>query len=70
MDDGGSPYIWLIVVLLLAAVGFIAWLWYKMTASKKENLTEEEIISMVNEGHEQGVILASEIGRASCRERV
>ncbi len=60
MDDGGSPYIWLIVVLLLAAVGFIAWLWYKMAASKKENLTEEEIISMVNEGHEQGVILASE----------
>ena len=37
MDDGGSPYIWLIVVLLLAAVGLIVWLWYKMAASKKEN---------------------------------
>lgn len=28
--------------------------------AKEEDVTEEEIISMVNEGHEQGVILASE----------
>ena len=28
--------------------------------SKDDDVTEEEIISMVNEGHEQGVLLASE----------
>ena len=28
--------------------------------SRDDDVTEEEIISMVNEGHEQGVLLASE----------
>ncbi len=55
MDDGGSP-----------KKGMIQW---KKRVSKLfggrifkdlEDVTEEEIISMVNEGHEQGVLLASE----------
>ncbi len=53
MDEGGNP-------------GFINQLsrkWRKLFGSGAhggEDVTEEEIISMVNEGHEQGVLLASE----------
>lgn len=59
MDEGGSP-----------KTGMVKW---KRMVSKPvsklfgvqlfkdlEDVTEEEIISMVNEGHEQGVLLASE----------
>lgn len=60
MDDGGSPYIWFLVIVLAAVLLLALWIWYKILLLKKEHLTEEEIISMVNEGHEQGVILASE----------
>lgn len=61
MDDGGSPYIGPIIFLLLVVLLlFAVWFWYKRMAAKKESLTEEEIMSMVNEGNKQGLILASE----------
>lgn len=74
MEGSGSPYLlWafgtIIVVLILV---IITLLWISKENLKKkvkqlskgENLNEEEvqeeIISMVNEGHEQGVLLAAE----------
>lgn len=60
MDDGASPQIGLIVLCVLAAGILVYLFWKKLTASGKEDVTEEEIISMVNEGHEQGVLEASE----------
>ena len=38
----------------------VAKLFGKQLFKDLEDVTEEEIISMVNEGHEQGVLLASE----------
>lgn len=46
---------------LVTSVGkWLAGLFGVMTESDVEDVTEEEIISMVNEGHEQGVLQASE----------
>ena len=58
MDDGSNPYL----IILLAIVGIIEFIivpiiYYKR--SKQENITEEDVISLVNEGHEDGNILAS-----------
>lgn len=69
MDDGGSPYLlWILigVIVFLAAVLLILIIMCRETLKKKiklfdsEDVTEEEIISMVNEGHEQGVLLEAE----------
>ncbi|MGN0341596.1 MAG: hemolysin family protein [Roseburia sp.] len=49
MDDGESPNI-----------GIFKRLFHKLPFVETEDVTEEEIISMVNEGHEQGVLLESE----------
>ena len=49
MDDGGSPN-----------TGFFKKIFHKLPFKDSEDVTEEEIISMVREGHEQGTILASE----------
>ena len=49
MDDGGSPN-----------TGFFKKIFHKLPFKDSEDVTEEEIISMVNEGHEQGVLRASE----------
>lgn len=52
MDEGGSP---------LQNIGKgIRNLFGKKKSGNQENLTEEELMSMVNEGHENGVLLASE----------
>ena len=59
MDDGVGPYIWL-TVLFLVVVALAVWLWYRFLNARKEKLTEEGIMSMVNEGQEQGVVLDSE----------
>lgn len=42
MDDGGSPN-----------TGFFKKIFHKLPFKDSEDVTEEEIISMVNEGHEQ-----------------
>ena len=55
----------ILVVILLSCIGVLL---YGMKNNKKtldgilgnDDVTEEEIISMVREGHEQGTILASE----------
>ena len=74
MDDGGSPttgMIILIILLFLAILFLIMMLWKPELRKKlytgilkrfgkEDDVTEEEIISMVNEGHEQGVLQASE----------
>lgn len=52
MDEGASPNR---TNILKKIMHFI-----KKPSMHEEDLTEEEIISMVNEGHEQGVLLASE----------
>lgn len=48
MDDGGS------------SKHFLSRIFHKLPFVNTEDVTEEEIISMVNEGHEQGVLLESE----------
>lgn len=60
MDDGASPQIGLIVLLAIAIAVLSYIVWKRLTAAGKEDVTEEEIISMVNEGHEKGVLEASE----------
>ena len=49
MDDGGSPN-----------TGFFKKIFHKLPFKDSEDVTEEEIISMVNEGHEQGVLRENE----------
>ena len=58
MDDGYSgPGL----ILGIAAVVVIAvYLLWRYKKSKEENVTEEDIMTMVNEGHEQGVLESSE----------
>ena len=58
MDEGCNPYILLILIGILIVEAIIIYILYKK--SKNEKVTEEEIVSMVNEGHESGNILASE----------
>ena len=75
MDETKYPYLIMglgaiIIVLLIALIGifleFRKIIWKRMKSAMKggsfsdEDVTEEEIISMVKEGHEQGVLLASE----------
>ncbi len=58
MEDGSNPYliIFLLAIVVIEAIGLI--ILYRR--SKQENITEEDVISLVNEGHEDGNILASE----------
>lgn len=59
MDDGYS-YLGIIIVaaaVILCAAAYVIWRYLK---SKEENVTEEDIMTMVNEGHEQGVLKAGE----------
>lgn len=58
MEDGSNPYliIFLLAIVVIEAIGVI--ILYRR--SKQENITEEDVISLVNEGHEDGNILASE----------
>ncbi len=59
MEDGSNPYIFIILISIIALAELIALIiLYKK--SKQENVTEEDVISLVNEGHEDGNILASE----------
>lgn len=58
MDDVASPQIWLAALLVAAAC--LAFSLYRRLVARKEDLTEEEIMSLVNEGHEQGVLQDSE----------
>ena len=73
MDDGGKPYLIIIllaiIVILTIALVTVLYTFRKSIAKKvsnkkhnasDEDVIEEEIISMVMEGHEQGVLLASE----------
>ncbi len=58
MDDGFSG---LGLILGVAAAFVIAvYLIWRHKKSKEENVTEEDIMTMVNEGHEQGVLESSE----------
>lgn len=54
MDDGYS-YLWIIFGALVC-LGAAAWLAFRYWKSRQENVTEEDIKTMVNEGHEQGVL--------------
>jgi putative hemolysin len=59
MEDGANPYlIALFIIVALIEFVIIPIILYKR--SKQENITEEDVISLVNEGHEDGNILTSE----------
>ncbi len=57
MDDG---YSYLLLIVTLAAVAVAGYLLYRYRKSQAEHVTEEGIMTMVNEGHEQGVLESSE----------
>lgn len=60
MDDGyGHPAVLIAAaaVVLFAIAAYAVWRYKK---SKEENVTEEDIRTMVNEGHEQGLLETSE----------
>lgn len=76
MDDGSNPYfiillvacVALIIIAIVEIIVILRLLNRRNSKSKvfeafhsNENVTEEEIISMVQEGHENGNILASEV---------
>lgn len=56
MEDGFS-YPGLVLALVIAAAIYLVWRYKK---AHEENVTEEDIMSMVNEGQEQGVLESSE----------
>ena len=59
MEDGANPYlIALFIIVALIEFVIVPIILYKR--SKQENITEEDVISLVNEGHEDGNILTSE----------
>ena len=76
MEDGGKPILIIILIAIIVVLAIaltvviyvcrksIAKKWnalkYKKNNASEEDVIEEEIISMVKEGHEQGVLLASE----------
>lgn len=76
MDDCGNPYLILIligmIVVLLIALGIVTYMCRKSIAKEikknrnknkhvaEDDVIEEEIISMVKEGHEQGYLLEDE----------
>lgn len=74
MKDGGEPYLLIviliaIIIVLTVALAAVVYTFRKSIAKKintkknntsEDDVIEEEIISMVKEGHEQGVLLASE----------
>ena len=59
MDDGGSPKTGMMQLKKFVSKP-VSKLFGVQLFRELEDVTEEEIISMVNEGHEQGVLLASE----------
>lgn len=59
MEDGSNPYILICFLVVLCIAELVALIIY-YRRSKQENVTEEDVISLVNEGHEDGNILASE----------
>lgn len=59
MDDSNNPYIFILILAIFAIVELI-FLIILYKKNKQENITEEDVISLVNEGHEDGNILASE----------
>lgn len=74
MKDGGEPYLLIvilfaIIIVLAVALAVVIYTFRKSIVKKintkknntpEDDVIEEEIISMVKEGHEQGVLLASE----------
>ena len=70
MDDGGNPYlipilIGIIIVLVIALVAVLVLCRENLSKvfrkkNHEDDVIEEEIISMVKEGHEQGVLMESE----------
>ena len=54
MDDGYS-YLWIIFGTVFC-LGAAAWLVFRYWKSRQESVTEEDIKTMVNEGHEQGIL--------------
>ena len=56
--EEGFPYLWFFLgAAVVAIAGYLIWRYRK---SRAENVTEEDIMTMVNEGHEQGVLESSE----------
>jgi len=55
MDDGASPKL-----TNAEKNNWFGEFWKKLNRKSQERVTEEEIISMVNEGHEKGVLQANE----------
>lgn len=59
MEDGSNP-LWICFFVIVAIIEFVIVPLIIYKRSKQEDITEEDVISLVNEGHEDGNILASE----------
>lgn len=59
MEDGANPYL-IALYIIIALIEFVIVPIILYKRSKQENITEEDVISLVNEGHEDGNILTSE----------
>ncbi len=60
MDDGNLYPLIILAAVAAVAVAVAAWFIWRLYRSRSENVTEEDIKTMVNEGHEQGVLETSE----------
>ena len=54
MEDG-YWHLWIFVVVFIC-LGIAGWFVFRYWKSKKDNVTEDDIMTMVDEGHEQGVL--------------
>lgn len=60
MDDGHSHIVWILCGIIVVLTGLLIYFIWQYRKTKAEQLTEEDIMTMVNEGQEQGVLESSE----------
>ena len=60
MDDGHSHIVWILCGIIAVLAGLLIYFVWQYLKAKAEQVTEEDIMTMVNEGQEQGVLESSE----------
>lgn len=60
MDDGHSHIVWILCGIIVVLTGLLIYFVRQYQKTKAEQVTEEDIMTMVNEGQELGVLESSE----------